>query len=170
MFVDGVDFVDGLAELGQGAAHGLHFAPGLQFGLLQQAQPARQVMDHLLPAGLKLDLAPACFLQQADAAGQVLQHFVAAGLKFDLTPPQLLQPRPFALQLLLRPLQFRQLDLLLADQRLDFLARGRTVGRRGTGGGRGARGGRGGRLKVAVNKLSGILMSGHNHKWLLLYR
>ena len=70
-------------------------------------------------------------LQQADAAGEMLEHFVAAGLKFSLAPAQILQAGAFALQFLLRPLQFRQLDLLLADQRFNLLPRGGTVGRMG---------------------------------------
>ena len=137
LLVEALDFGHGLAKPGQDAGHLLRVAPRRQFRLLQQP----------------------------DAAGQMVQHFFAAGLEFHLAAAQLLQAGPFALQFLLGPFEFGQLDLFFADLCLQFFTGWRTVQ---FSGGRAAR--RGGvtallgGLKIAVNEFPRFMMRRHKQE------
>ena len=128
--VDGLDFVERVPEIGDGLDHLLGVAAGVEFGLFEQAEAAGEVMDHFLPAGLEFRLAPAQFLERG----------------------------AFALQVLLRALQFGEFLLRLDDLAVHLVAGGRAER---VAGGRGRAVGRFVRLEIRVHKLRCIVIRSH---------
>ena len=101
--MDGLDFGERVAQIGERLGHLFGVAPGVEFGFLEQAEPARQVVDHFLPAGLEFHLAAARFLQRGALAFQLLLRALQFGqllLGFDhfrvhlLARRRALRPRP----------------------------------------------------------------------------
>ena len=95
--VDGLDFVERVAKIGHGLDHLLGVAAGIEFGLFEQAEAARKMVN----------------------------HFLAAGLKFRLAAAQFLERGAFALQIILRAFQLGEFLLRLDDLAIHFVARGR---------------------------------------------
>ncbi len=95
--VDGLDFIERVAKIGHGLDHLLGVAAGVELGLFEQAEAAREVMD----------------------------HFLAAGLKFRLAAAQFLERGAFALQVILRAFQLGEFLLRLDDLAVHLVARGR---------------------------------------------
>ena len=68
-------------------------------------------LDHLLGVAAGVELG---FFEQAEAAREVVDHFLAAGLKFNLAAAaQFLERGAFAFQFVLRALEFGELLLRL---------------------------------------------------------
>ena len=95
--VDGFDLGERVAEIGDGLDHLLGFAARVELGFLQQAEAAREIVD----------------------------HFLAAGLEFVLAAAQFLERGAFAFQIVLRALEFGELLLRLDDLAVHLVARGR---------------------------------------------
>ena len=113
-------------------------------------------LDHLLGVAAGVELG---FLEQAEAAREVVDHFLPAGLEFRLAAAHFLQRGAFALQILLRALQFGEFLLRFDDLAVHLLAgRARAAGRRAGGGGRS---GDLVRLKIGVHKLRRIVIGSH---------
>ena len=86
-------------------------------------------LDHLLGVAAGVELG---FLEQAEAAREVADHFLPAVLEFKLAAAQFLQCGAFALQFLLRAFQLGEFLLRLDDLAVHFLA-GRRAQRVGEG-------------------------------------
>jgi hypothetical protein len=122
--VDGLDLGKTIAEIRERPGHLFGVAAGGELGFFEQAEAAREVVDHFLTAGLKFHLATAGFLEGG----------------------------AFALEFLLSSLQFRQLLLRFGDAGIHLFARGRTLEDPGAGRGSGS-GRRFVRLEIAVHKI-----------------
>ena len=95
--MDGLDFVERVAEIGDGLDHLLGIAAGIELG----------------------------FFEQAEAAREMVNHFLAAGLKFRLAAAQFLERGAFALQVILRAFQLGEFLLRLDDLAVHLVARWR---------------------------------------------
>ena len=98
--MNGLDLVERVPKIGDGLDHLLGIAPGVELGFFKQAEAARELVDHLLPAGLEFRLAAAQFLECG----------------------------AFAFQILLRVFQFGELLLRLDHLAVHLVARGRAEG------------------------------------------
>jgi hypothetical protein len=65
------------------------------------------------------------FFEQAESAREIVDHFLAAVLKFELAPAQFLERGAFAFQILLRAFQLGEFLLRLDDFAVHLVARGR---------------------------------------------
>jgi hypothetical protein len=95
--VDGLDFFKRVAEIGDGLDHLLGVAARVELGFFEQAEPAREIVN----------------------------HFLAAGLEFRLAAAQFLERGTFAFEIVLRAFQFGEFLLRLDDLAVHFVARGR---------------------------------------------
>ncbi len=95
--MDGLNLGQRGAEIADRLDHLLGVAAGDKFRLFQQAQPARQLLD----------------------------DFLAAGVEFRLPAAQFLQAGAFAFEFLLRALEFDELLLRLDDLAFHVIARRR---------------------------------------------
>lgn len=130
LFIEGVDLMDGEAKAFQGSGGLFGLAPGIEFG----------------------------FLENADGAGEMLEHLVAPVLVFGAFASQFLDGSASSFELFLGFAEFGELLLGRGELAIQFLASwSATCGRRGGGRGSGSRRCRWGSgtrdLVVAVHKI-----------------